>query len=282
VKIILAEKAGFCFGVKRAIKLALKTASKKRVYTLGPLIHNPQEVKRLKSRGIKPISALKKLEGDVLLIRSHGIDPKKILEAKRKGLKIIDATCPYVKKAQRLAKSLKEEGYRVVIIGEARHPEVLGIKAATGGRALILEDSRQAGRIPASKKIGVVAQTTQSQENFKEVVAGLLEKCEELKVYNTICDSTLARQEVAQKLAAQVDLMVVVGGYNSANTRRLAEIGRKRGVETHHLEEARELDPRWLKDKRRIGVTAGASTPDWVIKEVINKIKESEVDGRKN
>jgi 4-hydroxy-3-methylbut-2-enyl diphosphate reductase len=273
VKIILAEKAGFCFGVKRAIKLAQDVASKKRVYTLGPLIHNPQEVKRLQNQGISPISTLKRAKEGVLLIRSHGIDPKKILEGKRKGLKIIDATCPYVKKAQRLAKSLKEEGYKVVIIGEKKHPEVLGIKAAAGERALILENSCQAERLPASKKIGVVAQTTQSPENFKEVVARLLDKSEELKVYNTICDSTFARQEAAQKLASQVDLVIVIGGYNSANTRRLAEICRKRRVKTYHLEEARELDPRWLKGKRRIGVTAGASTPDWIIKGLINKIK---------
>ncbi len=278
--------------MKRAIKLAQDLASKRVVYTLGPLIHNPQEVERLKKQGIRSVSNLKRVKPcparggkSTLLIRSHGIGPEKIREAKRKGLRIIDATCPYVKKAQRLAKSLKKGGYRVVIVGEARHPEVLGIKAATGGRVLVLEDSRQAVRFPRTRKIGVVAQTTQSQENFREVAARLLDKCEELKAHNTICDSTLARQEAAEKLASQVDLMIVIGGYNSANTRRLAEIGRKKGVETHHLEEARELDPRWLRGKGEIGITAGASTPDWIIKEVINRIKEAkevEIDGRKD
>jgi len=201
------------------------------------------------------------------------VHPSVLTEAKDKGLRIVDATCPLVKKVQDLAKILDEEGYSVVIIGERGHYEVKALLGFAGDRALVIESLEEAKRAKKAKRMGILSQTTQSVDNFKEIVGELSSKAEETKLFDTICAATRKRQEATLSLSRGVNLMLVLGGRGSANTRRLAQISRKMGIETHHLETAGEINPGWLKGKERVGVTAGASTPDWIIREVIDKLK---------
>jgi (E)-4-hydroxy-3-methyl-but-2-enyl pyrophosphate reductase len=282
MKIVRAENAGFCFGVKRAIKLAFEATANgsKSIYSLGPLIHNPQQVKFLDQRGVHVVSDLGLLNpGDTVIIRSHGASPAVLEEVKAKNLTIVDATCPFVIKAQRLAQRLATEGYQVVIVGEGDHPEVIGIMAFAGNEAWVVEKASDIRDLPAKPRVGIVAQTTQSLGNFREVVGALLEKSDELKVFNTICHATTHRQEAALDIARKVDLMIIIGGYNSANTSRLASLCAQSGVPTHHIETADELEASWLESIAAVGVTAGASTPEWIIEEVIDRL---EVLGGKN
>jgi len=276
MEIIQADNAGFCFGVKRAMKLAFEAAaeSSKPIYTLGPLIHNPQQVEFLTQKGVHEAHDLKLLNpGDTLIIRSHGTSPAILEEARTRGLKIIDATCPFVVNAQNLAQRLHTEGYQVVIVGESDHPEVIGIMGFAENEAWVIEKASNVYNLPRKSRIGVVAQTTQSFDNFREVVSALLEKSDELKVFNTICHATTHRQEAALDIAKKVDLMIVVGGHNSANTTRLAHLCALSGVPTRHIETADELDASWLEDVAKVGVTAGASTPEWIIEDVIDKLQ---------
>ncbi|MCD5390277.1 4-hydroxy-3-methylbut-2-enyl diphosphate reductase [candidate division NPL-UPA2 bacterium] len=289
MEIELARHSGFCFGVKRAMKLAFQAANKTRltrltsaasasaasegkVYSLGPLIHNPQAVDELGRRGVKVVEDLNQVEDGTLIIRSHGASPSVLAEVRRRGLEVVDATCPLVKKVQDLAKILGDEGYLVVIVGERDHYEVKSLLSFAGQGAVVLESPDEAKELGAGRRIGVLSQTTQSMENFKMVVGELVAGAEETKIFNTICEATRLRQQSTLNLAKRVDLMLVVGGYESANTRRLAQISEGTGVETHHIEIAREIDLPWLKGKEKVGVTAGASTPDWVIEEVMRKL----------
>lgn len=274
MKVILAENAGFCFGVKRAMKLAFESArnSDLPIYSLGPLIHNPQQVEILSQKGVHEISDLESLKSeDVLIIRSHGTTPSILDFAKAKGLKIVDATCPFVVNAQKLAQELNSEGYQVIIVGEGDHPEVVGIMGFTKNEAWVIDKVSTIQNLSKKNRIGVVAQTTQSFENFREVVSALLEKCDELKVFNTICHATTQRQESAIKLAKRVDLMIVIGGHNSANTNRLTSLC-KQYVTTYHIETADEIDKSWFDGIEIVGVTAGASTPEWIVDDVIEKL----------
>jgi (E)-4-hydroxy-3-methyl-but-2-enyl pyrophosphate reductase len=282
MRIIQAENAGFCFGVRRAMKLAFEAAasSAKPIYSLGPLIHNPQQVKVLAQSGVHVVSNLDLLSaGDSLIIRSHGTSLAVLEQARVKGLAIVDATCPFVVKAQRLAQSLAAEGYQVVIVGEGDHPEVIGIMGFAGSEAQVVEKASDVYNLSIRQRVGVIAQTTQSLGNFRDVVCALLEKGDELKVYNTICHATTHRQEAALDIAKKVDLMIVIGGHNSANTSRLASLCIQSGVPTHHVETADELEASWLEGIATVGVTAGASTPEWIIEDVINRL---EVLGGKN
>jgi len=274
MKVILAENAGFCFGVKRAMKLAFESArnSDLPIYSLGPLIHNPQQVEILSQKGVHEISDLESLKSDdVLIIRSHGTTPSILDFAKAKGLKIVDATCPFVVNAQKLAQELNSEGYQVIIVGEGDHPEVVGIMGFAKNKAWVIDKASTIQNLSKKNRIGVVAQTTQSFENFREVVSALLEKCDELKVFNTICHATAQRQESAIKLAKRVDLMIVIGGHNSANTNRLTSLC-KQYVTTYHIETANEIDQSWFDGIKIVGVTAGASTPEWIVDDVIEKL----------
>lgn len=276
MEILLADKAGFCFGVKRAINTAFKAATAGTVYCLGPLIHNPQEVGRLSNAGVIMIDDLAKLRsGDRLIIRSHGVPPKVLEEARQKGISIIDLTCPFVSKAQRHAEALKNEGYQVVVIGENNHPEVQSILGYAGERAVAIMSRTDLKDMRLNARIGVVAQTTQSYSNFSEIVLDLLSISRELKVYNTICNSTTERQNAAEALALTVDVMVVVGGRNSANTSRLVSVCKRQSKPTYHIEMADELQQDWIADAEKIGVTAGASTPDWIVEGVIKRLRES-------
>lgn len=265
-KIILAEHAGFCFGVKNTIDIALKQNGS--VYTFGELIHNPQMIERLKKKGIKKIDSLEEIKDGTLIIRTHGVPPSIIERAKNKGLNIVDATCPFVKNVQRLAEKLEKDGYQVLIIGEEEHPEVVAIKGYAKN-SIMINSVEQAEQL-SFERAGVVCQTTQDSKNFKEIVKELRKNIKELKVHNTICTATRLRQKSALQLAEKVDSMIVVGGLNSANTKRLAKICSKK-VKTYHIENEKDIKKEWLKD--RIGITAGASTPNFIIEKVINKLK---------
>lgn len=274
----IASKAGFCFGVKRAIELAEDTAreSKGPIYTLGPLIHNPQVVASLAEMGISEINDVKDINDGTLVIRSHGVSPEVLDEAREMGINIVDATCPYVRRAQDLARELTGQGYQVVVVGDKNHPEVQGIVGWTNGKAVVVENPEEAALLNNDGEFGVIAQTTQTLENFEAVVGVIREKGVGYKVCNTICSATNQRQQAALELARDVGVMVVVGGANSANTRKLASICRKSGTATYLVETADEIDPAWFQGIECAGLTAGASTPDWIIEEVRRRMSEIE------
>jgi 4-hydroxy-3-methylbut-2-enyl diphosphate reductase len=275
MKIVIAKRAGFCFGVKRATQMAFEAAAMdKKTYTLGPIIHSPQVVNKLEEMGVKVLKSLESMDCGTIIIRSHGVAAGEIDEAVKKELEIVDATCPFVKKAQEHVKSLSESGYGVVVVGDADHPEVQGIVSYGGDKVFVVGSGDEVKKLPKMSKIGVVAQTTQSFENLKNVVTECLQRGGEIRVFNTICDATAVRQEEAKELACQVDCMLVVGGFNSANTRRLAEVCTELQPRTHHIETASEIDPTWFAGVERVGVTAGASTPKWIIDEVVDRIEE--------
>jgi len=273
MKIILAKRAGFCFGVKRATQMAFEAAGMdKKTYTLGPIIHSPQVVNKLEEMGVKVLKNLESMDSGTIIIRSHGVASNEISEAQHKKLEIVDATCPFVKKAQEHVKYLSEAGYCVVVVGDADHPEVQGIVSYGGDKVFVVGSGEEVRKLPKMSKIGIVAQTTQSFENLKNVVTECLLRGGEIRVFNTICDATAVRQEEANELASQVDCMLVVGGYNSANTRRLAEVCAELQPRTHHIETADEIDSSWFDGVETVGVTAGASTPKWIIDEVMERI----------
>jgi 4-hydroxy-3-methylbut-2-enyl diphosphate reductase len=274
MKVEVARYAGVCYGVERALKLADEAAGKgTTVHTLGPLIHNPQAVEALRARGVEVAACLDEVDEGTLVIRSHGVDPAIIDAARDKGLDVVDATCPHVSKAHDSAGELRRDGYTVVIVGEADHPEVEGILAHAGGEALVVENASELPERLGSRRVGVVVQTTQSQELLNEVVSELVSRVTELRVYNTICSATAKRQRSAAELAESVDVVVVVGGHNSGNTTRLVEICREANPRTHHVETADDLDPAWFEGAQVAGVAAGASTPDQQMQGVIRAIE---------
>ena len=275
MEVLLAEFLGFCYGVKRAIKIARENASTKDnpAATLGPVIHNPQMVARLKDDGVGAINSLDEMQKGTVIIRSHGVGPAIYEEAKEKQLTLVDATCPHVRRAQLAAKALVDEGYDVVIVGEKNHPEVKSIFEWTGNTAVIVETEEEANATKQCAKLGIVSQTTFSGENFKKITMALLDKAPEIKIERTICAATLERQKAATKLAEKVDLMLVIGGKNSANTTRLYQLCKEKCT-TYHIETAEELSDQWFDKIKKIGITAGASTPDWIIKEVYEKCQK--------
>jgi 4-hydroxy-3-methylbut-2-enyl diphosphate reductase len=271
-KIIIARSAGFCFGVRRAIDLAEKTVRRRRrVYTLGPLIHNPQEVRRLSANGIRAIKDPARLKGATLILRTHGIPAPLMEKLRRQKITIVDATCPFVKRAQDIVKRLSADGRQPLIVGETTHPEVVALVSYGGDRCAVVENKAAMKGIRMDARVGIVSQTTQTPENFRQVLAQVRRRCPAVQVYNTICRATMDRQAEARALARKVDCLFVVGGKNSGNTRRLAEIG-GRFTKTYAIETASEIRPRWLRGAARIGITAGASTPDWIIHDVKDKI----------
>lgn len=278
MEIIVAKGSGFCFGVKRAVNLAFDAAEryKKDIYSLGPIIHNPQVVEALTREGVEHISSIDQVESGVIILRSHGISSPGLLDdARAKGLDIIDATCPFVKKAQQYARMLVEEGYQVILVGDEKHPEVKSIIGHAGGEIIVTEDYESIhDRIKNNIKIGILAQTTQSYGKFSDIIVKCLKNAEEIKIFNTICDATDLRQKETVELAKMVDLMIVIGGRNSANTARLAAICEDTGREVHLIETEAEIEEVWFKDVKRVGITAGASTPKWLIEGVVDRLKK--------
>ncbi len=281
MRLIFAKNLGFCSGVRRAISLAQSIPtrdSKKRtvatpVYTLGPLIHNPQEIGRLERLGIKAISGLNQIKTGTLIVPSHGLPQPILKKIEKTRLKLIDATCPFVKRAQLLAKSLHEKGYHVIIAGQKSHPEVISLLSFANGEASVVETLGDVEKINTSKKIGVISQTTQSVESFEKIVKKLKIKIKKPKIHNTICKETSQRQKEAKRLAEKSDLMIVIGGKNSANTTRLCNICKK-VTRTYHIELPEELRPGWFNKKGVVGITSGTSTPDWIIKSVIKNLED--------
>lgn len=277
MEIRIAENCGFCYGVKRAVNMAQDTSDQlERSYTLGPIIHNPQVVSNLEEHGVYAVDSLDEIPGGTVIIRSHGVGPAVYEEATDKGLKVVDATCPHVKKAQQDAKSVIDSGMSLVILGEKKHPEVISINLWAQNKGIVIEAEEEAKILPFVENRGVVVQTTFSQFKFQSIIDILEEKTQNLKVFKTICTATQERQNSAVELAKTVDLMIVVGGKNSGNTNRLAEVCRDVGCTTYHIETAAELQLDWFNHVQTVGVTAGASTPDWIIKEVIDTMNEFE------
>lgn len=276
MKVLTAKTAGFCFGVKRAIDIAFDIAEKNRggVYTFGPIIHNPQVIERLKDRGVAPVEGIGELgKKDVraVIIRTHGVPLETMRKIVALGYEIVDATCPFVKKAQHYAKLLRDEGYQVVILGDREHPEVKGLISYAGRGAVVVRDGSE---LPLLKgRVGIVTQTTQRLEALKELLASAVERTKEIKIYNTICSSTAGRLKETGEMASKVDVMVIAGGKNSANTTQLATLCRSMSVPTYHIETASELRAPWFNGAKTVGITAGASTPDWIIKDVKKAIK---------
>lgn len=279
--VIVAEKAGACFGVERALRMALDAAATTtadgkpaQVHTLGPLIHNPIVVEDLAARGVTPIRDVAEAEPDsTVLLRTHGVTPQTEEAARATGATVLDATCPFVKKCHRDAATLAKEGYQVIVVGEEGHPEVEGTAAYAPG-AVVVGSVDELAALDVKRRVGIVVQTTQTAQLLKDVVSALVDRCEELRVFNTICEATHERQDAALALAQRVDVMVVIGGKNSANTCHLAEICAAACAKTHHIEQASEIEPAWLEGAATIGVTAGASTPQAHIEAVVRALEE--------
>ncbi len=281
----IAAHAGTCYGVQRALDMALAAAPQAgestQVHTLGPLIHNPIVVRELAEAGVGLAETLDDAASGTVIIRAHGVVPQVIDAAHDRGLTVVDATCPYVKKVHVAAERLVREGYHVVVVGEPGHPEVEGILGHAGDDALAVNSAAvvvswaaDANALSLKGKVGLVVQTTQTAQNLAEVVAAITPHVQELRVINTICAATSERQQAAATLANRCDCMVVVGGKNSGNTRRLAQICADACERTYHIEEASELDAAWFTDARHIGITAGASTPQEHIERAVTRIKE--------
>ena len=280
MEFMIAECAGFCEGVERAYRIALEqTKNNRDIYMLGNLVHNAQVVEKLKKEGLKTVKSLSEIpEGSngTLLISAHGVPPQVYKEAEAKHLKVVDTTCSWVKRAQKIAKELSDSGHTVIIVGDEGHPEVKGLLGWAGDRGVAVqkaEDVEGFEVLNMVAKIGVLAQTTQLQERFNEVVKAIQARFPQVAVHNTICGATSKRQNAAVEVAKHAQLMLVIGDRMSANTKRLTELCKKIGTETRQIQPASELKPEWIKNKKNVGITAGASTPDWTIKEVIEKLK---------
>ena len=264
-----AKYSGYCFGVKRALKITEEILKKNqgnkktKVFTLGSIIHNSGVTDELAKKGLISVKELEKIEsGSIFIIRSHGMSPNLIKEIKERNIKIIDATCPFVKKAQASTEDLSKNGYFVIIVGNKKHPEVMGIKAyILNKNYTVIEDEADTERLPEKEKIGVVVQTTQTIERLSLISGKLLRKTKELLVYNTICNTTRNRQNSTEELAKNVDTMIIVGGKNSANTRNLTSISKEFNKKTYHIESYREIKPEWFKNAKKVGISGGASTP---------------------
>jgi 4-hydroxy-3-methylbut-2-en-1-yl diphosphate reductase len=275
-EILVARYAGYCYGVERALQIAEDAIGGLHapIYSLGPIIHNPAVVRRLEARGVTAIDDVGKAREGTVIVRTHGVPPAVIESARARGLEVVDATCPFVTIAQRRASELREQRYVVLILGERDHPEVAGLKACAGDDALVLEDAGELhGEAVTGRRVGIVVQTTQTHESLGRLVARVAPLARETLVFNTICDATEKRQSAAREVAAKVEVVVVVGGRNSANTSRLVAICREIQPQTHHVEHAGEIEVAWFAGKQRIGVTAGASTPDEEIDATVNAIE---------
>jgi len=277
LKIILSKEIGFCFGVENSVNIAKKILkeNKKRVYMLGPIIHNPQVIENFKKDGVRIVDKIEEVpEKSTVITRAHGVSHSILHRALEKKLSIVDTTCPYVRKVQKIAKYLNKNNYFVIIFGDKMHPEILSLLDIINNNALVVDNVAEMRKIKYQKKIGFISQTTKNIYNFQKFSSKLLDKTEELRIFNTICKATTERQKSVIKLAKRVDIMVVIGGRKSANTSRLVEICHHQGVKTYHIETKDQMKYEWFHPEDNIGITSGTSTPEWVINEVINKLKE--------
>ena len=268
----LAKNYGFCFGVKRAIK---KAEQIKDAATIGPLIHNNAEISRLKtSFNVKTLENIHELKGEKkAIIRTHGITKGDLAELKKKNIEIFDATCPFVTKPQQICEEMSAQGYEVVIFGDENHPEVKGVKSYVSTKAYVVLDEKELENIKLGPKVAVVSQTTKKIEQFMKIVNFLMLKVKEVRVFNTICDATFKNQAAITELSKKSDVMIIVGGKNSANTKQLFLISKSNCEDSYLIETEKELQKAWFEGKKHCGISAGASTPDWIIEQVIKKIE---------
>ena len=280
MKVIVAKTAGFCFGVERAVEKVYEQIRQGGgpIYTLGPIIHNEEGVRDLEEKGVRVIHSEEELAGlteGTVIIRSHGVGPKVYEQLRRQGLETVDATCPFVKKIHRIAAEQNRQGRRLIIIGDRNHPEVQGIRGWGDARTLVIGTMEEAEALEPDpgQKVCVVSQTTFNYNKFKELVEKISEKGYDILVLNTICNATQERQVEAERIASQVDAMIVIGGKNSSNTRKLYEICRKECKNTYYIQTVGDLDPESVNSVRCVGITAGASTPKKIIEEVHTNVR---------
>jgi len=278
MRVKVATTRGFCFGVEDAIEIAeqaLEDRSDGKIVALGPVIHNKQVVQKLEQSGLNQSGDLDKLEtGTTVLIRSHGASPETFERAKSQSLNVVDATCILVKRAQNVVRQLHEEGYTVVMIGDKNHPEVRGVIGYAPDVVVIDKGDDLEKAIPYRDRLGIVAQTTHAPEHVAEMIGEIAKRpFRELKIVNTLCLEVTRRQESAVALCDEVDVMFVLGGLHSANTQELARLCREKGTATYHLETWEDFDREMIRERTTAGVTAGASTPDWVISDFVAKLE---------
>jgi (E)-4-hydroxy-3-methyl-but-2-enyl pyrophosphate reductase len=276
MKIVVGKHMGFCGGVRRAVDIAQKTAAGAGgpVTTWGPLIHNPQVVGRLEAAGVQVADRPEGLAGEAFVVSAYGVAHAVLDAARARGLRIVDATCPVVIRAHAVAKQLADEGYQVICVGDHGHPEMVTLKEMLGDRVTVVHTREEAAAVKITGKLGVVSQTTQSLDNFRQIVGDLAIRVRELKVLNTLCPAITVRQEETDVMVEDVQALLVIGGRGSSNTTRLAEIGRARSLPTYHIETAGEIDPAWFQGVESVGVVSGASTPDWIIKDVLLRLQD--------
>jgi (E)-4-hydroxy-3-methyl-but-2-enyl pyrophosphate reductase len=276
VKIIVGKHMGFCGGVRRAVDIAQKAAETAggSVQTWGPLIHNPQVVQRLQSSGVGVAERPEDLGGKAFVVSAYGVERAVMDEVRRQGMTVVDAICPVVIRAHAQAEKLAAEGYQVIAVGDHGHPEMVTLKEMLGDRVTIVHTREEAAAVKVTGRLGVVSQTTQSQENFRQIVGDLTLRVRELKVLNTLCPAITVRQDETDVMMPQIDALLVIGGHGSSNTTRLAEMGRARDLPTYHIETASEIAPAWFEGVDTLGVVSGASTPSWIIEDVMLRLQE--------
>ncbi|WP_026487603.1 4-hydroxy-3-methylbut-2-enyl diphosphate reductase [Caldanaerobius polysaccharolyticus] len=282
MKIMVANSAGYCFGVKRAIESIDKLLEQRIgwICTYGPIIHNPQVVEHYENMGVKVANSIDDIPpGSNVIIRTHGISSKEYRLIQQKGCKVFDKTCPFVKKVQRIVMEYHQKGYTIIIVGDPQHPEVKGVNGWCEGTAIILDSVERAREIPCLEKGCVVSQTTMAYEKWENINQVLRTKIKDMVAFNTICDATYQRQKEAEDLAKRVDVMIVIGGLNSSNTKKLADLCRKHCERTYHIESKEQLPLNKLEKSDIIGITAGASTPDWIINSIVDEL-EKQAKGR--
>jgi 4-hydroxy-3-methylbut-2-enyl diphosphate reductase len=275
MKIELASSYGFCFGVKRAIKIAEENPGS---VTYGPLIHNTDEINRLKNGfNIGLADNLDEAERhDSIVIRTHGIPRDELADLKKKEKNIIDATCPYVTTPQTIVAKMSKEGYSIVVFGDEKHPEIRGVVsyAVDPKNAFVVLDEDEINTLPLKSKVAIVAQTTRKPDDFTKIVSKLVLQSKEVRVFNTICNATFENQDAAADLAQKADVMIVIGGKHSSNTKQLHLISKNYCPDSYLIENESELKPEWFADKELCGISAGASSPDWIVQNVVDRIQE--------
>ncbi len=272
MKIELAESYGFCFGVKRAIKIAEENTNSA---TYGPLIHNSKEIERLKNDF--QVALTENLDsfkaGDTAVIRTHGIPKNELAELKERNVNVVDATCPYVTKPQQICEEMSAEGYDIVIFGDEKHPEIRGVKSYAHHGAHVVTSVEELEDLRLKERVALVAQTTRKVEEYLKIADWLIPRHKEVRVFNTICNATFENQDAVRKLSKKADVMVVIGGKNSSNTKQLYSIAKANCPDSHHIEGPDDLRSEWFEGKSYCGISAGASTPDWIIEQVIEAIR---------
>ncbi|MGP1485327.1 MAG: 4-hydroxy-3-methylbut-2-enyl diphosphate reductase [Campylobacter sp.] len=272
MKIELASSYGFCFGVKRAIKIA---ENAKDAVTIGPIIHNNDEINRLsKNFNVKTLQGISEINGEKkAIIRTHGITKSDLAKLEKSQINIIDATCPFVTKPQQICEKMSKDGYDIVIFGDENHPEIKGVKSYAVGNVFVVLEENELKDVKISQKVAVISQTTRKVEKFMQIVNYLMLRAKEVRVFNTICNATFENQEAVKNLATKADVMVIVGGKNSSNTKQLYLISKSSCADSYLVENDTELQKEWFFGKNLCGVSAGASTPDWIIQKVVDRLE---------